>query len=107
VKFLVMLLLVPCFSYANLICEDYAYGNVVNEKVVDESIVTGKAKTTVYYTDETAVLSMGNKSFNGFKWNNKKKVYENNVGAYLLVQEDKKNVTIRLHSTVWLFTTCK
>lgn len=89
-KFLVMLLLVPCFSYANLICEDYAYGNVVNEKVVDESIVTGKAKTTVYYTDETAVLSMGNKSFNGFKWNNKKKVYENNFVHICLFKRTKR-----------------
>ncbi|STQ70476.1 MULTISPECIES: hypothetical protein [Hafnia] len=107
-KFLVMLLLVPCFSYAGTMsCESYASGDVINDVINHDTVITGKARTVIYYTDKTAGIVMGKKTFTGFNWNEKSQLYRNNVGAYLLVQEDEKMVTVQLMKTMWIFTDCE
>lgn len=107
-KFLVMLLLVPCFSYAGVMnCSTFMTSQLVNGKPDTDNMQWGSTKTTVFSSKKSANFIVNGKTFTGFNWHEKSQLYKNDVGAYMLIQEEKHSFSVRLNNTMWLFTNCE
>ena len=102
-----MLLLIPWFSYAGTMsCSTFMTSQLVNGKPDTDNMKWGNTQTTVFSSKKSANFIVNGKTFIGFNWDDKSQLYKNDVGAYMLIQEDKHTFSVKLDNVMWLFTNC-